>query len=64
MAQCPPLNTPLIVTIGVARVFDWGGGQTTNYMQQRHQKFSKDELFVGQRYRKMEDLKPWRVVGN
>ena len=51
MAQWPPLNTPLIVTIGVARVFDWGGGQTTN-------------LFVGQRYRKMEHLKPWRVVGN
>ena len=35
-----------------------GGGQTTNHMQWRHQKFSKKELFCGQRYRRMEDLKP------
>ena len=46
--------------IGVARIFDWGA-QTPNYMQWRHQKFSKKELFVGQRYRRMEDLKPQPV---
>ena len=43
--------------IGVARNFDFGGAQTTNHMQWRHQKFSKEELFVGQRYLTMEDLK-------
>ena len=26
-------------------------------MQWRHQKFLKEEVFVGQRYRRMEDLK-------
>ena len=35
-----------------------GGAQTTNHMQLRHQKFSKKELFVEQKYRIMEDLKP------
>ena len=39
-----------------------GGAQTANYMQWRHQKFSKKELFVGHRYRRMEDLKSWSVV--
>ena len=28
-------------------------------MQIRHQKFSKKELFVGQRYRRTYDQKPW-----
>ena len=28
-------------------------------MQWRHQKISKEELFVGQSYRRMEDHKPW-----
>ena len=41
---------------GVARIFDWGA-QTTNDVQRRHQRFSNEELFVGQRYRRMEDLK-------
>ena len=44
--------------IGVARIFDWGGGQTTNHLQCRHQKFSKEELFAGLSYRRMEDLMP------
>ena len=44
--------------IGVARIFDWGGSQTSNHMQRRHQKFSNEELFVGQMYHKMEDQKP------
>ena len=43
--------------IGVARIFDWYGAQTTNHMQWHHQNFSKEELFVGQRYHRMEDLK-------
>ena len=43
--------------IGVAAIFDWLGAQTTNHMQSRHQKFSKEKLFVGQRYHRMEDLK-------
>ena len=34
-----------------------GGTQTTNHMQWRHQKFSKDELFVGQIYHRRDDLK-------
>ena len=38
--------------IGVARIFGWGGG--LNFLQ----KFLKEELFVEQRYRRMEDQKP------
>ena len=36
-----------------------------NYKSQarRQQSFSKEELFVGQRYRRMEDQKPWLVSG-
>ena len=45
--------------IGVARIFDWGGGgQTKNHIQWSRQKFSKEELFVRQRCRRMEDQKP------
>ena len=44
-------------TIGVERNFDWGV-QTANYMQWGHQKFLNKEIFVGQRYRRMEDQKP------
>ena len=48
--------TVTLVVIGVARIFDWGGGgQTTTYMQCRHQKFSKEEVFVGRRYRRIDD---------
>ena len=36
-----------------------GGAQSKNHMQRSHQKFSKEELFVGQRYRRMKDQKPW-----
>ena len=38
--------------------FWFGEAQTINHMQRCHPKFSKKELFVGQRYRRMEDLKP------
>ena len=49
---------------GRSKGFWLGEGQTTNHMQWRHQKFSKEEIFVAQRYRRMEDLKPWPIVGN
>ena len=44
----------------VARIFDWGGGgdQTTIHLEWRHQKFSQEELFVGQKYHKVENQKP------
>ena len=48
----------MLTAIGVARIFWLGGAQTTYHMQWRHWKFSKKELFVGQGYRRMEDLKP------
>ena len=51
-----------VVIIFVTRILYWRGAQTANHMQCRHQKFSKEELFVGQRYRRMEDQKPWLVL--
>ena len=44
--------------IGVARNFDWGGPQiamTSSEILER-------ETFVGQRYRRMEDQKPWSCL--
>ena len=38
----------------VARIFDWGGGQTTNHMQWRHQIFSKEELL-------WENIVDWKI---
>ena len=46
--------------IGVARILI-GRAQITNHVQWRHQNFSKEELFAGQRYHRMEDLKPLLV---
>ena len=45
-----------ICSIGVARIFDWGGPNHESHAM-THQKFSKKEVFVGQRYCRMEDLK-------
>ena len=42
--------------MGVAKIFDWGG-QITNLMQERHQKFLNEKLFAGQRNRWMENQK-------
>ena len=44
--------------VGVARIFDWGGKPpiTCNDVIRN---FQKKELFMGQRYRRMEDHKPW-----
>ena len=43
-----------------------GGGGGPNHMQRRHQtcndvikQFGNEKLSTGQRYRKMEDQKPW-----
>ena len=41
--------------LGVARTYD-SGGQTANHTQFRYPKFSR-KIFVGQKYRKMEDQK-------
>ena len=45
--------------IGVARIFDWGGGPKPQITcNDNHIKnFQKRNFFVGQRYRRMEDLK-------
>ena len=47
--------------VDVARIFD--GGQTTNQMQWRHQKLRKTNFLKGQKYRRMEDQKPWPGFG-
>ena len=39
-----------------------GEAKTTNHMKLRHQNFSKEEVFVGQRYRRMENLKSLLLV--
>ena len=52
-------NIDEIHSVGVARVFDWGEGQNANHTQWLHQKFlEKKTIYVGQRYRRMEDQKP------
>ena len=43
--------------------FRLGGGQNTSHMQWRHQKLRKRNFLLGQRYRRMEDQKPWPGVG-
>ena len=40
-----------------------GGGANHKMRAYRHQSFSKEDLFVGQSYRRMEDQKPWPVSG-
>ena len=44
--------------IGVARMFDWGGGANHKSPAMTSSKFFKKGTFVGQRYRRMADLKP------
>ena len=45
--------------IGVARIFDWGGGPNhKSHAMTSSEIFKKGAVFVGQRYRRMEDLKP------
>ena len=53
------LAPTLIITrtnISVARIFDWGGPEP----QINHHKFPKEPFFfIGERYRRMKDQKPW-----
>ena len=42
--------------IGVPRIFNWGGLNHKSH-EMTSSKFSKEEVFAGQRYRRMEDLK-------
>ena len=39
--------------------FDLGGGGVTTHMQSRYHPIAKEKLFMWQRYRRMEDQKPW-----
>ena len=43
--------------IGVARIFDWMGGPNYKSHAMTSLKISKEEVFVGQRYHRMVDLK-------
>ena len=40
-------------SIGVARIFDWGGAQTANHMQWRYQKLRNRNFLWEQKYRRM-----------
>ena len=48
--------------IGVAKIFDWGGPNHKS-LAMTPSKTSKEEFRVWQRYRRMEDQKPWPGVG-
>ena len=51
--------------IGVARIFDWGGGgggAKQNSHAMKSSEIFERGIFVGQRYRRMEDQKPWPVL--
>ena len=43
--------------IGVARIFDWGGGKPQITCNDIFRNFRKSTFLWGQRYRKMEDQK-------
>ena len=51
------------VTKGVARIFNWEGGPNHKSHAMTPSETSKKEFFVGLRYRRMEDQKPWPGVG-
>ena len=44
--------------IGVARMFDWGGPKPQITCNDVIRNFQKSNFLWGQRYRRMEDLKP------
>ena len=48
------------MSIGVNRIFDWGVPNHKS-LAMTLLEILKEELFVGQRYRTMEDLKLWPV---
>ena len=45
--------------IGVARIFDWGGGANQKSHAMKSSEIFERGIFVGQRYCRMEDRKPW-----
>ena len=46
--------------IGVARIFDYGrGGANQKSHAMKSSEIFERGIFVGQRYRRMEDQKPW-----
>ena len=47
-----------IDTIGNARIFDWRGANHKSHAMTSSEIFERN-FFVGQRYRRMEDQKPW-----
>ena len=47
--------------IGVLRIFNWGRPKPQSTCNDVIKIFSKEEVFVGQRYRRMEDLKSLTV---
>ena len=51
-----------MVRIGVATIFDWGGPNYKSHAM-TSSVTSKEKFFVKQRYRRMEDQKPWPGVG-
>ena len=53
MLEVECLSNSWVTNIGVARIFNWGGGQTAKHMQRRHQKFSKKDTFHGKKYCRM-----------
>ena len=52
-----------IIPIGVARIFDWGGGPNHKSHAMTSSETSIEEFLWGQRYCRMEDQKPWAGVG-
>ena len=50
------MGTP--ACIGVARIFDWGGAHHKLHAMTSSEIFERI-TFVGQRYRRMENQKPW-----
>ena len=44
--------------VGVAKIFDWGGRPNCKLHVMTSSNFRKEEIFAGQRYRRMEDQKP------
>ena len=48
----------VFVNIGVARIFDWGGPNRKSHAMTSSETL-KEEFLWKQRYRRMEDEKPW-----
>ena len=51
-----------MLSLGVARIFDWGGPNHKSHAMTSSETLKK-EFFEGERYRRMEDQKPWPGAG-